>query len=76
VDQERNISIELNREIGELKAKLDMVLDTVKDLKTNYVTVEAYRSLETRVNRIENAPTKWLPIIISAVSLLMVFITK
>lgn len=64
---------ELNRELGELKAKMDMVLETLRDLRKNYVTNEVFGSLDVRVTRLETAPTRWLPIIVAGVSVLLHF---
>lgn len=61
--------------IAKLEAKMDVLLEAVnrmeQSLSTNYVPrheIETrFKSQEQRLERLENGPTKWIPIAISFV---------
>jgi hypothetical protein len=63
------------REVAELSTKMDMMIDFMKELKTelntNYVQKVQFEDLKERVLKIENAPFKWLSMIIAIAGGLM-----
>lgn len=56
--------------LATVEAKLDMLINSVNQL----VTKAEYEELKRRVDRLENAPTRWIPNILGGASLLIVFI--
>jgi len=56
--------------LAALETKVDMVLIAIDKL----VTKAEYEELKRRVDRLENAPTRWIPNILGGASLLIVFI--
>lgn len=69
---ERVNSLGDEREMGRLEAKVDMLIESVKllteSLKKDYVP---RTELEQRLNKLENAPNKWMANGISILSLLV-----
>jgi len=56
--------------LATLETKVDMVLIAIDKL----VTKAEHEELKRRVDRLESAPTKWIPNIIAGASLLLVLI--
>ena len=62
------------RELGELNGKMDLVLQSITELKTsmstNYVQKVQFEDLKERVVKIENAPHKWIATTVAVLSFL------
>lgn len=60
------------REMGKLEAKMDMLIESIGELRTslnaNYVQKVQFEDLKERVQKLENAPHKWVSVAISAIS--------
>lgn len=66
---------EMNAErLAKLEAKMDLLLESFntmsKSLNTQYVRQIEFDDLKRRVDKLENAPSRWIPIIIAGASLL------
>lgn len=63
--------------IASLETKMDLVLESVKEIKMYYVQKAQFEDLKERVDKLENAPTKYVNTLISlagiAVALFAVF---
>lgn len=59
---------EEQRAIASLEAKVDLLLDSIKEIKTYYVQKAQFEDLKERVEKLENAPHRWVTTAISAVS--------
>lgn len=66
------------KELGELTAKVDLMLSTVnalqQQLQTQYVQKTETEDMKRRLDKLETAPTRWLPIIMAAAALLLQFL--
>jgi hypothetical protein len=56
------------RAIASLETKVDLVLDSIKEIKMYYVQKAQFEDLKERVDKLENAPHRWITTSISAIS--------
>lgn len=54
--------------IAELATKMDYVVKSIDEMKAYVVHKSTHEALERRVEKLENASMKWIPIVISIIS--------
>jgi hypothetical protein len=59
---------EEQKAIASLEAKMDLLIKSVDEIKLYYVQKVQFEALEKRVEKLENAPYRWVNTAISAIS--------
>ncbi|HJV45279.1 MAG TPA: hypothetical protein VJ824_06085 [Bacillota bacterium] len=64
--------LEQGKAIASLEAKMDLVLKFIEEIKaslaTNYVQKVQFEDLKLRVDKLEGAGHRWIPIILTAIA--------